>query len=211
VTRDHDRLAGALLDEVARIHARGWCPATSGNYSVVVGAEPLTLLITRSGADKGRLERSDLLLVDEQGAPLEGGAARPSAEVALHVTLARALAARAVLHTHTVWNTLVGERFAPAGELVLEGYELLKAFTGVDTHACRRRVPIFANTQRMEELAGRLPAALAGEETAPGFLIAGHGLYAWGDDLRSAVRHLEALEFLFEVAWRGVGRPATRR
>jgi methylthioribulose-1-phosphate dehydratase len=211
VAGDRDRLAARLLEEVARIHARGWCPATSGNYSVVVCEEPLTLVITRSGADKGRLTRSDLLAVDGRGVPLEAGPARPSAEVALHATLASELGARAVLHTHSVWNTLLGERFAVAGELVLEGFELLKAFAGVDTHACRRRVPIFANSQRMEALARELPAALAGEGTAPGFLIAGHGLYAWGDDLHAAVRHLEALEFLLEVVGRRVGPEAPRR
>jgi methylthioribulose-1-phosphate dehydratase len=33
-------------------------------------------------------------------------------------------------------------------------------------------------------------------------LIAGHGLYAWGEDLFSATRHLEILEFLLEQRWR---------
>jgi methylthioribulose-1-phosphate dehydratase len=29
-----------------------------------------------------------------------------------------------------------------------------------------------------------------------GYLIAGHGLYAWGRDLAEARRHLEAFEFM---------------
>jgi methylthioribulose-1-phosphate dehydratase len=33
-------------------------------------------------------------------------------------------------------------------------------------------------------------------------LIAGHGLYAWGQDLGEARRHLEILEFLMEQRWR---------
>ena len=35
-----------------------------------------------------------------------------------------------------------------------------------------------------------------------GILIAGHGLYAWGEDLARAKRHLEILEFLLEQRWR---------
>jgi len=33
--------------------------------------------------------------------------------------------------------------------------------------------------------------------TAPGFLLAGHGLYAFGRDAEEAFRHTEALETLF--------------
>ena len=36
---------------------------------------------------------------------------------------------------------------------------------------------------------------------APGFLIAGHGLYAWGRNIDEARRHVEGLEFLFECLW----------
>ncbi len=33
----------------------------------------------------------------------------------------------------------------------------------------------------------------------PGLLVAGHGLYAWGNSLEEAQRHVEILEFLFSV------------
>jgi len=32
-----------------------------------------------------------------------------------------------------------------------------------------------------------------------GFLMAGHGLYTWGENLAAARRQIEVLEFLFEV------------
>jgi methylthioribulose-1-phosphate dehydratase len=61
-------------------------------------------------------------------------------------------------------------------------------------------VPVLANDQNLERLSALatplLPAA------PQGLLIAGHGLYAWGDDLPSAQRHLEILEFLLEQRWR---------
>jgi methylthioribulose-1-phosphate dehydratase len=61
-------------------------------------------------------------------------------------------------------------------------------------------LPVLANDQDLQRLsalaAPLLPAA------PQGLLIAGHGLYAWGDDLPSARRHLEILEFLLEQRWR---------
>jgi methylthioribulose-1-phosphate dehydratase len=35
-----------------------------------------------------------------------------------------------------------------------------------------------------------------------GFLLRGHGLYTWGDDLAQARRHVEILEFLLETTGR---------
>ena len=35
----------------------------------------------------------------------------------------------------------------------------------------------------------------------PGFLIRGHGLYAWGRDIAEARRHVEGLEFLLSCLW----------
>ena len=56
-------------------------------------------------------------------------------------------------------------------------------------------VPVFPNTQDMPELAARVDAAL---DAGPlwGYLIDGHGLYAWGRTMAEARRHLEAFEFL---------------
>ena len=35
-----------------------------------------------------------------------------------------------------------------------------------------------------------------------GFLLAGHGLYTWGKTIAEAKRHIEVLEFLFEVVYK---------
>ena len=82
--------------------------------------------------------------------------------------------------------------------LELSGYEVLKAFPGVESHLHTLRIPIFANDQDMERLAAVVSGALDAEPAAPGFLIRGHGLYAWGRAVSDAVRHVEAFEFLFE-------------
>jgi methylthioribulose-1-phosphate dehydratase len=67
------------------------------------------------------------------------------------------------------------------------------------------RVEVFPNTQDMPDFACRVEKRLRDPGRPPlecAFLIAGHGLYAWGKDLAEARRHIEALEFLFEVVAR---------
>lgn len=187
-----DNSVSSLVAFGRQAYARGWVPATSGNFSCRV---PGGIAITVSGRHKGRLCEGDILRLDEQGRATD--ARRPSAETALHVMLYRRCPqARAVLHTHsvnaTVLSGLVGS------ELWLDGYEVLKAFPGVGTHETRLRVPVFGNDQDIERLARIVDADFEANGAAPGFLIRGHGLYAWGTGVDDAARQIEAFEFLFE-------------
>lgn len=193
-----------LIRYAARIHSRGWCSATAGNFSVTLSREPLELIVTRSGFDKGRIERGDLLVVGADGRPVHGESARPSDETPLHLTIVRETGAGAVLHTHSVWGTLLGERFLPQRSFTLTGYEMLKAIRGIDSHRETLDVPVLENSQDLQLLSTQLTRLLRQRPGLFGFLIAGHGLYAWGRDLEEAGRHLEGFEFLFELAGRRI-------
>ncbi len=196
----------ALLERVARIHANGWCTGTAGNFSVTIGRDPLRLWITRSGVDKARLSEDDLLLVGPDGLPVDPADRdqRPSAETALHIMLAREAGAAAILHSHSVWNTLLGERFLERGGFRISGYEMLKGIDGVRSHDAEVFVPVVENSQELEKLAESMQRRIDQHPDLRGMLIAGHGLYAWGDSLVGACRHLEVFEFLFELAGRRV-------
>ncbi|MDR3773864.1 MAG: methylthioribulose 1-phosphate dehydratase [Terracidiphilus sp.] len=201
-------LAAESLCATARwCYAQGWVPATSGNFSVR-DREAGRVLITTSGLDKGTLTPDGLLEVDMEGGVLSGEG-RPSAETALHLVLYRARAeAGAILHVHTVWNTLLSGIHAGAGHVELGGYELLKGLAGVTTHEHVERVPILKNSQEFAELSARFGDALRGFPEAHGVLLSRHGLYTWGESVAEARRHLEALEFLFEVEGRRqLGQP----
>src|SRR5215469_5438867 len=105
----------ALASSLARIGrefpARGLALGTSGNYSAVLNRGPLRLLITSSGLDKSALTESGFLEIDAQSNVL-GGRGRPSSETALHLTVARLRSSvGCILHTHSVWNTLLSEQF----------------------------------------------------------------------------------------------------
>ena len=131
--------------------------------------------------------------------------ARPSAEALLHAKLYERLPdVGAVLHVHSPCATVLSRLEAAVGMLELTGYEMLKALSEVHTHEHKERVPIFANTQDMRALARSVDAWMDafGGEGLHGYLVAGHGLYAWGRNIKEAHRHVEAFEFLFDCALR---------
>lgn len=185
--------AGEQLAELGRwMASHHMVPATSGNLSVRLG--PAHAVITASGIDKGALTPADVLLVDAAGRPLVEGR-KPSAETRLHVLLyARLRDMGCVLHAHSHNQTVASRRYGHRGEVVLRGYELLKAFPGFSTHEAALTVPVVANSQDMELLAARAGAVLRPDRW--GFLVEGHGLYTWGATPGDARRHLEALDFL---------------
>jgi methylthioribulose-1-phosphate dehydratase len=61
---------------------------------------------------------------------------------------------------------------------------------------------VLENTQDYEFLAAEIRRTLAARPGTHGVLIRRHGLYTWGKDLGEAKRHVEILEFLFEVEGR---------
>lgn len=173
---------------------RGWVPATAGNFSARLDAQ--RLVITASGLHKGELDVDSFLVVNLQGEVLTPGR-KPSAETALHLQLyRRAPSVGAVLHTHSKAATLLS-RLSPDG-VVLEDYEVLKAFPGVDTHKTRIVIPVFPNDQDVPRLAARVEEYMREHPGVHGYLIAGHGLYAWGRSVADARRQVEAFEFLLE-------------
>lgn len=191
-----------LLAELGRnFYARGWVLGTSGNFSAVVSRDPLRVVITSSGVDKGNLTFDQFVHLDGQGSVI-AGLGRPSAEAALHLALVRLRGAGAVLHIHSVWSTILSAAHAPQHGLWIEGYEMVKGLEGVQTHAHREWLPIVENDQDMPRLAGTVEAVLSEHPQAHGFLLCGHGLYTWGEDLAQAKRHVEILEFLLEVIGR---------
>jgi methylthioribulose-1-phosphate dehydratase len=194
----------ALREIGAMLWQRGWSVGTSSNYSVVVSREPLELLVTASGKDKGRLTRGDFVRVAATGKPTVDGQPKSSAETLLHVVAAQQPGVGAVLHTHSVWSTVLSDFFFPQGRFELSGYEMLKGLEGIATHETTAWVEIFDNTQDIPSLAGQVRERMndAAEPLQYGYLIRRHGLYTWGRDLEEARRHVEIFEFLFECVAR---------
>jgi len=190
-----EELAREIIDAGRFLYGRGWSPATSSNYSTRLA--PDQALLTVSGKHKGQLGPDDVLATDLDGNSLERGK-KPSAETLLHTQLYRwDPQIGAVLHTHSV-NATVLSRLTDEAFIDFEDYELQKAFSGVSTHECRVRVPIFDNDQDIARLAAKVQPWLEAHPDCVGYLIRGHGLYTWGARMNDALRQIEAFEFLFE-------------
>jgi methylthioribulose-1-phosphate dehydratase len=200
-TADPKKLAVELAETGRAFHARGWALGTSGNYSAALTAQPVRLLITSSGVDKAQLNQRHFLRIDDHANILRGDG-RPSAESLLHVAVARARGAGCVLHTHSVWSTILSDRHAAKKSLAIRGYEMLKGLEGVKTHEHQEWIPIFENSQDIPALAKEVEALLKQDPRPHGFLLRGHGLYTWGEDVAQARRHVEIFEFLLEVVGR---------
>lgn len=204
---EHEAILDQLRECGQLFHRRGWSVGTSSNYSAVLSNDPAELIVTASGKDKGRLERGDFVHIGGDGQPIEPDQPKSSAETMLHVVLAaNPIAAGSILHTHSVWGTLLSDHFFDKGGFAIEGYEMLKGLEGTATHETSHWVPIFDNTQDIPALAKQVQAMIAEEpgKITHGFLIRNHGLYTWGQDVFAARRHIEVYEFLFECVSRKI-------
>ena len=197
---DNDAFINAaqqLIEAGHFIDSKGWVPATSGNFSARLPDG--TVAITVSGKHKGRLTPDDIMLIDATGISLDGK--KPSAETLLHVSLYNRYSdIQSILHPHSLNAALISRLFK--SEIVLENYELLKALQGITTHESRVVVPVFANDQNIPRLAELVEQYLDSHADCYAYIIAGHGLYTWGGSVQETLRHLEALDFLFECELR---------
>ena len=151
------------------------------------------IAITVSGAEKGELTPDDIMLIDKAGVPIDQR--KPSAETLLHVGIYAACPdCRAVLHTHSQTATIYTKSQPTLKAAKLRDYELLKAYPNIKTHETEIEIPIFDNTQDMQELQTLVDPILG--KGVPAYLIRGHGLYGWGQTMMEARRVVEATEFM---------------
>lgn len=196
----------SYADLIRQWDVQGFTPATSSNFS---GREPQASLpnpvfwVSRSGVDKASFTGPDFIPVDAKGQSLTDET--PSAETLLHAVIYQHLPqAQFVAHTHSPTLTVLSRRLPQQQpDWLIQGYELQKAFEGQNTHLTPLTVPIWPNSQHMPDIAENLTAWLdqgqrqdQGQNHAPGFLIAGHGLYTWANSLEALKRHVTTFEFL---------------
>ena len=167
MSADFADVARRLAEVGRRFDARGWVLGTSGNFSAVVATAPLRLAITASGLSKGELTPEQILEIDDRCTIVGSHAGKPSAEAQLHVEIVRGRGAGAVLHTHSIWSTLLSGKHGDEGGLAIEGYEMLKGLDGITTHEHREWIPILDNDQDMARLSVNVRATLARPASLP--------------------------------------------
>ena len=191
-----------LAEAGQEFYRRGWVLGTSGNFSALLARNPLRVCVTASGLEKGKLDETNFLELDDDAEILQGFG-KPSAETLIHLTIYRFLPkARSILHTHSVWGTILSDHFYEQGAIQIEGYEMLKGLAGVKTHEHSERVPIVENSQDYVALAHVIENVIRDNPDIHGIYLRRHGLYTWGESVSEAKRHIEIFEFLFEVLGR---------
>ena len=200
-----EQIANALGNSGRGFYQRGWVLGTSGNFSAKISENPLRVCITASGNDKGSLDESHFLEIDENAQVLHGDGS-PSAETLLHLTIYSHRKANSILHTHSVWGTILSDVYAKNGFLEISGYEMLKGLSGVKTHEHTEKLPIVENSQDYVALSHVIENVLRENPDCHGVYLRKHGLYTWGESVAEAKRHIEIFEFLFEVLGRSQNR-----
>ncbi len=191
-----------LIDWGQLFYQRRWCDAGSGSFSVVIQRNPLQLLFTIPNRDKRRLQDGDFCVIDAQGQTEPSNPNLAISEAPIHGVIAEYLPhVQYIVHTQSVWSSLISESQFPQNNLVLEGFEMLKGLSGITNHTAKVHLKIYDNTQQIGELTRRL--RLVFPEATPalryGFILKRHGLFTWGKDAEEARRHLETLEYMFEL------------
>src|SRR5688572_6377238 len=191
-----------LAEAGQEFYRRGWVLGTSGNFSMLLARKPLRICVTASGIEKGKLDETNFLELDDDAEILRGFG-KPSAETLIHLAIYRFLPrARSILHTHSVWGTILSDRFFEQGAIEIEGYEMLKGLAGVSTHEHHEKVPIVENSQDYVALAHVIENVIRDNPGLHGIYLRRHGLYTCGETVSEARRHVEMFEFLFEVLGR---------
>lgn len=183
---DEIELRAVLCETGRRLWQRGLVGASEGNLSVRLSQQ--RFLCTPSGASKGHLRPTDIVLVDQHGRTVCGGI--PSSEIGLHVAMyAGRPDCNSVIHAHPPFATA----FAVAGEEIPDN--------------------VMPEAAMVLGSVAQVPFALTGT-TAVGkaiepyiadhksFLLANHGAAVMGLNLADAYNRMETLERVAEVLYR---------
>lgn len=184
-----------LAQLIQTLNQRGWSPATSTNYSFIDEHEQCW--VSRSGVNKANFTEHDFMTIDNDGIGMGAfHGITPSDETQIHLWIYQNFPeAKVVLHSHSKYPVLISqynEHF-----FSVQGYELQKGFKGCTTHLDTLQIPIIDNDQDMKILCSAL-SERAADIQQHCFIIAGHGTYAWGENIFAAQRHLETLDYLCE-------------
>lgn len=189
-------LLGKLVREW---NQKGWSPATSTNYSFRDPETDGKIWISGSGIDKSEFGAQHFMAINPTGKPYsEEETRKPSAETLIHTFIYEHFPeVNSIVHTHSIGGTVLSRVYPH--EIILEQYELQKAFEGEVTHEKKHVIPVFENKQDISDLVLDIKSWLdkGNEFTIPALVLKQHGTYVWGNSIEAAKRHLEAIEFLF--------------
>lgn len=195
-----------LAETGREFYRRGWARGASGNFSILLARKPLRLCITAAGNEKGTLDETNFLEIDDDAEILQGFG-RPSDETVLHLSIYRLRPrARCILYSQSVWGMLLADKNFVDGSIAMQGYEALKGLSGRTESTSMERIPIVENAQDQIALSHVIENVLLENPTIHGIYIRRHGLYTWGETVEDARKNVDIFEFMFEVLGRSYSK-----
>jgi methylthioribose-1-phosphate isomerase len=213
-----------LVDFGRQFYARGWMEGTGGNLSIKHKENPLEILITPSGVNKGYMRVEDLITVKTNMDPglqpagmtksasspavVSGGPTltlKPSYETPIHLAIYKALPdVGAVFHVHPVYAVVLSSLFGHPEEtraFPIKWIEILKGIGFLEGQDAE--FPVLANWQDVTRVGADITAYLGRtKKPAPGFILYNHGLTVWGQDVEEARNHLEVMEYVCKIIYK---------
>jgi len=198
VTKPYQELKEKAWAANMQIPARGLAIYTFGNVSAV-DRDKGVFAIKPSGVEYHRLTADDLVVVDLDGAVVEGRL-NPSSDTRTHAVLYRAFAdIGGVVHTHSTYAT----GWAQAGEPI-PVYGTTHADHLPEDVPCTRVMSAEAVERDYETETGhQIVDCFKGRSPVhtPMVLVAGHGAFAWGPTAEKAVYNAAMLEQIAQMAF----------
>jgi len=181
-----DRQHRSAIVEFGRLLlANGFVAATDGNLSVRLDEN--RVLVTPTCISKGRMQGSDLVLVDMEGRRL-GGKRRVSSEIAMHLLIYRLRPdVQGIVHAHP--PTATG--FAASG-LGLSSPLVCEVVVGLGSIPLARY-----GTPGTPELSDALEPLIPNHDA---ILMANHGVVTYGSSLENAYMKMETVEHFAKIA-----------
>ena len=156
------------------------------------------VVIKPSGVPYSAMSAEDMVVVDDEGAAVEGGR-RPSTDTLTHLALYRGLpGVGGVVHTHSTWATAWAQARRPIPVLGTTHADLCPEPVPVTEPITPEQV-----SAGYEIATGAVIVAAVGERghEVPGVLVGGHGPFCWGPSAAAAVETAVTLEEIAKMAW----------
>lgn len=194
-----EKLREEVYEANMELPRRGLVTYTWGNVSGI-DRESGLFVIKPSGVDYDKLTPGDLVVVDLQGAVVEGDL-NPSSDTATHLELYKAFPdIGGVVHTHSRYAA----SFAQAGrDIPLYGTTHADYFSG--PVPCARNLTTEEINEAYEKNTGTVIIETFRERGLnpsyiPAVLCQNHGPFTWGKDAAEAVYHAVVLEEVAHMA-----------
>lgn len=175
----------AIVEMGHMLIAKNLVAGSWGNISCRIDEQ--SIAITPSGRGYELLEPEDVVLIDREGAVLEGKRI-PSSELKVHTAIYNAYPeAGAVIHTHSIYASALAAMHQDVPAIIEDIVQIIGGRVYCAEYA-------LCGTQ---ELADKTVAALRGRKAA---LLANHGAVCWGKNLQEALLVAEILEKAAQIA-----------